>query len=53
LFLFKELHPGDLKAGVEKKINELLEPLRKEMSLPENLKLIEAAYPVEKDKKKK
>ena len=50
-FLNEQLHPGDLKAGVEKMINDLLEPIRRDFETPENLKLTVEAYPVEKKKK--
>ena len=52
-FIKKEVHPGDLKNGVEKLLNDLLEPLRKEFEKPENKKLTAEAYPVENAKKKK
>ncbi|XP_067645800.1 tyrosine--tRNA ligase, cytoplasmic-like [Eurosta solidaginis] len=44
-FADNELHPGDLKASVEKYINKLLEPLRKTFESPELQKLSAAAYP--------
>lgn len=47
------IHPGDLKDGVEKLLNVLLEPLRRDFETSENKKLTEEAYPVLKDKKKK
>jgi tyrosyl-tRNA synthetase len=50
-FKNETLHPGDLKAGVEKMINDLLAPIRKDFESPENIKLTEEAYPVEKKKK--
>ena len=52
---FKEekIHPGDLKDGINKLLDDLLEPLRKDFTTPENKKLVEEAYPVEKDVKKK
>jgi len=34
-------------------LNSLLEPIRKEFEKPENKKLVEEAYPVVTDKKKK
>ncbi|XP_074662556.1 tyrosine--tRNA ligase, cytoplasmic-like [Tubulanus polymorphus] len=40
-----EVHPGDLKTAVEKKLNLLLEPIRKDFEDPELQKLILAAYP--------
>lgn len=52
-FRNKELHPGDLKDGVAKLLNTLLEPIRKEFEKPENKVLIAEAYPVVSDKKKK
>lgn len=50
-FRKKELHPGDLKMGVEKMINDLLEPIRRDFDTPDNVKLTQEAYPVEKKKK--
>ncbi|XP_011203673.2 tyrosine--tRNA ligase, cytoplasmic [Bactrocera dorsalis] len=44
-FADNELHPGDLKAAVEKYINKLLEPIRKTFESPELQKLSAAAYP--------
>ncbi|XP_075160705.1 tyrosyl-tRNA synthetase [Haematobia irritans] len=44
-FAESKLHPGDLKAAVEKYINKLLEPIRKEFEKPELQKLCAAAYP--------
>lgn len=57
-FKNKQLHPGDLKAGVTAALNELLEPIRKVFfEDPEMMKLSELAYPPEKpvvvEKKKK
>jgi tyrosyl-tRNA synthetase len=47
------LHPSDLKGGVEKYLNELLEPIRKEFEDPELKKLTSQAYPpAEKEKTK-
>ncbi|TDG48057.1 hypothetical protein AWZ03_005474 [Drosophila navojoa] len=40
-----KLHPGDLKASVEKYINRLLDPIRKTFEEPELKKLTAAAYP--------
>ncbi|KAH8408373.1 hypothetical protein KR215_004526 [Drosophila sulfurigaster] len=40
-----KLHPGDLKAAVEKYINRLLDPIRKAFETPELQKLTAAAYP--------
>lgn len=48
LFLFQELHPGDLKAAVEIALNKLLDPVRADFSTPEMKKLTASAYPVEK-----
>lgn len=50
--LLKALHPGDLKSAVEKYLNQLLEPIRKEFESDENKKLINEAYPIEDPKKK-
>ena len=52
---FKEekLHPGDLKDGINNLLDNLREPLRQDFATPDNKKLIEEAYPVEKDPKKK
>lgn len=44
-FAENNLHPGDLKASVEKYINKLLEPIRKAFETPELQKLSAAAYP--------
>ncbi|KAF7731853.1 hypothetical protein EC973_007684 [Apophysomyces ossiformis] len=53
-FAEKNLHPGDLKAGVIAAINELLDPVRKEFENPEVMKLADLAYPPEvKPKKEK
>jgi len=41
----EELHPGDLKAGVEVCINRLLEPIRKTFEEPKLKQLAEKAYP--------
>lgn len=51
-FKKEEIHPGDLKGGVEALLNALLEPIRKEFELPDNVKLIQDAYPVAGKKKK-
>jgi tyrosyl-tRNA synthetase len=56
---FKELklHPGDLKAAVELRMNQLLEPIRQKFATPELKKLTDSAYPppvkVTKNKKDK
>lgn len=39
------LHPGDLKAAVEVRLNALLEPIRKIFEAPELVKLVKDAYP--------
>lgn len=44
-FAKQELHPGDLKTGVEVYINKLLEPIRKKFDAPDLKKLVESAYP--------
>uniref|UniRef100_T1PIN7 Tyrosine--tRNA ligase n=1 Tax=Musca domestica TaxID=7370 RepID=T1PIN7_MUSDO len=44
-FADNKLHPADLKSTVEKYINKLLEPIRKEFESPELQKLSAAAYP--------
>lgn len=44
-FAKEELHPGDLKAGVEVYINKLLEPIRKVFEDPKLKSLAEKAYP--------
>jgi len=51
-FKKEEIHPGDLKGGVEALLNALLEPIRKEFELPDNVKLVQDAYPVAGKKKK-
>ncbi|KAI9490150.1 tyrosyl-tRNA synthetase [Zychaea mexicana] len=57
-FAEKQLHPGDLKAGVIAALNELLDPIRKAFEDPEVMKLNTLAYPPPaakpvKEKKKK
>lgn len=47
-FANQEVHPGDLKAGLEFYMNRLLEPIRKTFEDTELKKLAEKAYPVEK-----
>lgn len=49
-FANQDLHPGDLKAGVEVYLNALLDPIREEFNTPEMKKLTSSAYPVEKKK---
>jgi len=44
-FAKEEIHPGDLKAAVEKYLNGLLAPVRKVFESPELKKLTAAAYP--------
>jgi len=44
-FAKEEIHPGDLKAAVEKYLNRLLEPVRKTFESPELKKLSLEAYP--------
>lgn len=41
----QDLHPGDLKSGVENYINKLLEPIRKKFEQPELKQLAQKAYP--------
>ncbi|KAF2880193.1 hypothetical protein ILUMI_25994 [Ignelater luminosus] len=45
-FSKQELHPGDLKAGVEVYINKLLDPIRKAFEEPKLKQLANRAYPV-------
>ncbi|XP_059166403.1 tyrosine--tRNA ligase, cytoplasmic-like [Physella acuta] len=47
-FAKEEVHPGDLKNAVEKYLNELLDPIRREFESPELKKLTAQAYPVAK-----
>jgi len=44
-FAREEIHPGDLKAAVEKYLNRLLDPVRKTFESPELKKLSLEAYP--------
>ncbi|KAK2149590.1 hypothetical protein LSH36_445g00012 [Paralvinella palmiformis] len=44
-FAKQDLHPGDLKAAVEKSLNLLLDPIRQEFDCPELKKLTSLAYP--------
>jgi len=44
-FAKEEIHPGDLKAAVEKYLNRLLDPVRKAFEAPELKKLAMEAYP--------
>lgn len=52
LLSLKQVHPGDLKSGVEALLNGLLEPVRKEFEDPDNVKLVAEAYPSAAKKKK-
>jgi len=40
-----KLHPADLKAAVEARLNDLLEPIRKTFEQPALVKLVQSAYP--------
>lgn len=51
IFAREELHPADLKASVERYLNDLLEPIRAEFSTPELKKLASQAYPQPSKKK--
>ena len=44
-FADEKVHPGDLKASVERYLNRLLDPVRKVFEAPELQKLTAAAYP--------
>ena len=44
-YISKSLYPGDLKLGVTDAINNMLEPIRQELSTDEVKKIIEKAYP--------
>ncbi|GLV38748.1 Tyrosyl-tRNA synthetase [Carabus blaptoides fortunei] len=44
-FAKQEVHPGDLKAGVEKYMNKLLDPIRKKFEESKLKSLIAKAYP--------
>jgi len=44
-FAAEKIHPGDLKASVEKYLNRLLEPVREYFETPELKKLVAKAYP--------
>lgn len=51
-FAEQKLHPGDLKKGVESKLNELLENIQKFYeSSKEFQEVVATAFPVKKDKK--
>ncbi|KAF5287730.1 hypothetical protein FQA39_LY15750 [Lamprigera yunnana] len=45
-FAAKELHPGDLKSGVEFYVNILLDPIRKAFEKPKLKQMFEKAYPI-------
>ncbi|KAG8451622.1 hypothetical protein GDO86_003713 [Hymenochirus boettgeri] len=44
-FIEQLVHPGDLKASVEKALNKLLDPIREKFNNPEMKKLCSDAYP--------
>ncbi|XP_037085830.1 tyrosine--tRNA ligase, cytoplasmic-like [Pollicipes pollicipes] len=44
-FAEQQIHPGDLKATVERHLNRLMEPIRQEFESPELKKLVQRAYP--------
>lgn len=44
-FAEKQLHPGDLKNGVEKALNKLLDPIRERLNTDEMKELTNLAYP--------
>lgn len=44
-FAEENVHPGDLKASVEKALNKLLDPIREKFNSPELKKLSSEAYP--------
>ncbi|XP_013381626.1 tyrosine--tRNA ligase, cytoplasmic-like [Lingula anatina] len=48
-FASEELHPGDLKLAVEKYLNKLMDPIRKEFESPEMKALVSKAYPTGKN----
>ncbi|KAF5303066.1 hypothetical protein FQR65_LT08395 [Abscondita terminalis] len=50
-FKTEQLHPGDLKLGVEAYINKLLEPIRKAFEQPMLKQLTDKAYPVNEVKR--
>uniref|UniRef100_A0A0K2TKB4 Tyrosine--tRNA ligase n=1 Tax=Lepeophtheirus salmonis TaxID=72036 RepID=A0A0K2TKB4_LEPSM len=49
-FAEEKLHPGDLKSAVERYLNNLLDPVRKQFESPEMKKLVNEAYPQVKTK---
>ncbi len=42
---YQEVHPGDLKNTVEKYLNKLMDPVRREFESNEMKKLVSQAYP--------
>lgn len=44
-FATGDIHPGDLKASVERYLNRMLDPIRKKFEEPELKKLVAKAYP--------
>jgi len=44
-FAAEQIHPGDLKATVERHLNRLMEPVRQEFAAPELQRLAQRAYP--------
>jgi len=52
-FASEELHPGDLKLGVEGFINNLLDPIRKKFQEPKLKELLAQAYPIPSKKTEK
>jgi tyrosyl-tRNA synthetase len=45
IYIFQNLHPGDLKLAVEKYLNKLLDPIREIFKDPKLKKLTDSAYP--------
>ena len=43
--LHSQVHPGDLKASVERYLNRMLDPIRKTFQEPKLKKLVATAYP--------
>jgi tyrosyl-tRNA synthetase len=52
-FAAEQVHPGDLKAGVESYINRLLDPIRKSFEDKFHQELTEKAYPTKKESAQK
>ena len=52
-YVSKELYPGDLKLGVTDAINNMLDPIREELSTDEVKKIIEKGYPAPPKAKQK